>query len=89
MRRNERHRPRRRDIGRAAAASPASYTFGLSFIDEDESTWAMRDYFWMVQERLLEHEPGGWASFREGYAAMGRVDLECETHPPAPNRHAA
>lgn len=44
--------------------------------DADEELWATRDYFWALQEGLLDgHSPAIWSSFRAGYARQG--------HPPA------
>jgi len=60
------------------------------FDDADEELTATSDYFWMLRSGIVEeHTPGGWRSFRAGYAAIGQDLMTGNDDEPRPGQRAA
>lgn len=62
---------------------PKAVPLPFSDEDADESLQASRDYFWMLQSRILEENTrASWRSFRAGYANMAAFYREDESNTP-------
>jgi len=60
-------------LGNSAAIAVGEYELLADFEDVDEDRSAACDYAWMLSLDLVRETEHAWRSFRNGYAAGGKI----------------